>query len=106
MKYFDKNTRINNYKYENRQPSDPEQIRQRKLLKDFSTKVLNSGFDSDWWSLVSKDDKWILMCNFSYRKQHDKSITLKMFILERQDEIEVDLIKLRDIKLSKLLKSF
>ena len=62
MKYKDKHTHLLNYKF-NKTTSGQNtvEIYRKKLIKQFSKEVLKSGFDPDWWSLVSRDEKYHLL---------------------------------------------
>jgi len=43
MKYNDKHTRLLQHKYDNREISSPQDIYRKKIVKEFSRKVLSLG---------------------------------------------------------------
>lgn len=102
MKYNDRHTQLINRRWDNREVPD----QRNKQIKEFSKMVLKSGFDPDWWSLVSKEDKWSLCSNFRVLKNFDKTdkTTLGQFISNNKPKIKIDEAKLRDMKLSKILR--
>ena len=106
MKYNDHQTRLLKRRWENREIPDQYEVHRNKLIKQFSKQVIQLGFDPDWWSLVSKEDKWSLYSNFSFLKNFDKTdkTTLGQFISNNKPKIKIDEAQLRDIKLSKILK--
>jgi hypothetical protein len=105
MKYNDKHTRLLQHKYDNREISSPQDIYRKKIVKEFSRKVLSLGIDPDWWELVHKDDKYMLHYNFRFLKNNNENdtTTLSQFISDNKQYIKIDEVKLRDIKLNKLI---
>lgn len=106
MKYNDRHTQLINRKYDNREIPDQHEVYRNKIIKQFSKQVLELGFDPDWWSVVSKIDKWNLYSNFRSLKNFDKTdkTTLGQFISNNKPKIKIDEAKLRDMKLSKILR--
>ena len=123
MKYKDKHTHLLNYKF-NKTTSGQNtvEIYRKKLIKQFSKEVLKSGFDPDWWSLVSRDEKYHLLLNWNLINngnihkntgisanytitelpEQDCNSRLYQFILSNKPKI--DQSKFRDIKLNRVLK--
>ncbi len=106
MKYNDRHTRLLSRKWDGREAPDPYDVHRNKLIKQFSKQVLQLGFDPDWWSLVSKDDRWNLYSNCRFLKNFDKTdkTTLGQFISNNKPKIKIDEARLRDMKISKILK--
>jgi len=107
MKYNDKGTKLISFKHKNKTQSSPYEIRMNKCVKSFSKIVLKSGIDPDWWSLVTKSDKYSLYQNYQFLKAFTDSSETVMTILEyinlNKSKIYVDPIELRDLKLKKLI---
>jgi hypothetical protein len=109
MKYHDKATKALNHKWEQREVADYSEIYRRKCIKELTRKVLISGIDPDWWSLISKDRKYSICQNYSMLKALSKKEgvsvpPIKEYIDENKKDYWVDQSKLRDIKLNRLLK--
>ncbi len=106
MKYNDRHTRLLNRRWDNREVPDQYEVHRNKLIKEFSKQVIQLGFDPDWWSLVSKEERWSLYSNFRFLKNFNKEdkTTLGQFISNNKPKIKIDEAKLRDMKLSKILR--
>lgn len=111
MKYNDRGTKLINFKHKNKTHSSPYEIRMNKCVKSFSKVVLESGIDPDWWSLVTKSDKYSLYQNYQFKKvfeenedESNTTITILEYINLNKSRIYVDPIELRDLKLRKLIK--
>lgn len=109
MKYHDKATKALNHKWKQREVADSSEIHRRKCIKEITRKVLISGIDPDWWSLISKDRKYLIHQNYSilraFSKREGVSIpSIKEYIDENKKDYWVDQSKLRDIKLNRLFK--
>jgi hypothetical protein len=107
MKYSDKSTRIISQKFQEKEVSDFYEIRKRRIIKDFSKKVISSGIDRDWWSLVSKEDKYQICRNYNILKLNKmanvETPSIKEYIEMNSDGL-VDVSKLREIKLNRILR--
>ena len=109
MKYHDRATKVLNRKWEQRETPDSSEIYRRKCIKELTRKVLVSGIDPDWWSLISKDRKYNIHQNYSMLKAFSKKEgvsdpSIREYIDENKKDYWVDQSKLRDIKLNRLLK--
>ena len=109
MKYHDRATKVLNRKWEQREVTDSSDIYRRKCVKELTIKVLRSGIDPDWWSLLSKDRKYQIHQNYSMLKALCKregiSVqSIKEYIDENKQDYWADQSKLREIKLNRLLK--
>jgi hypothetical protein len=109
MKYFDRTTKIlQERNYTNQFNNDDDfftyfRLQDKKMLKSFTKKVLQSGIDRDWWYLVSKEDRLSLARSFSIEIK-DKNLDINEFINERKKSIIICKSTLRAIKLDRLLR--
>lgn len=113
MKYNDRHTQLLKRKHESK-ISDPDdwferhQSYQKKVVKDFSKRVISCGVDPDFWGFVSKEDKYQLSCNYSTLKRMERvegkdETTLYDFIQNNKNKLGVDPAKVREKKLNRLI---
>jgi len=104
MKYRDKHTNLINFKFKNKEVKMYYATQEDKNLKNFSKKILQSGVDPDFWSLLDIPSKIRIMNNYNFYKAFENSEDdlLKFVNGVKYKYIEHD--KLREFKLNRLLK--
>jgi hypothetical protein len=107
MKYNDRGTKLLTYKHKNKQETTTDfyEVYRNKIVKKFSREVLISGVDPEWWSLVSKEKRYSLCQNYEFAKTFTsgEKVNLKDYVEKNKKDL-VDISKLRELKLRKLLK--
>jgi hypothetical protein len=113
MKYNDRQTQLLKRKHESKISDtddwfERQSSHQKKVVKDFTKRVLSCGVDPDFWGFVSKDDKYHLCCNYSILKRMERvegkdETTLYDFIQNNKNKLGVDPAKVREKKLNRLI---
>lgn len=113
MKYNDRQTQLLKCKHESKISETDnwfkrQQSYKKKVVKDFSKRVISCGVDPDCWGFVSKEDKYQLSCNYSTLKKMERiegkdEVTLFSFIQSNKNKLGVDPAKVREKKLNRLI---
>ncbi len=103
MKYRDKHTNLINFKFKNKEVKDYWVIQEDKDIKNFSKKVLQSGVDPDFWSLLDRESRVRIMRSYNFTTTIDEECDLLKFVNNIKYRF-IDHGKLREFKLNKLLK--